>query len=86
MVMTNKFDQHKASRRWTRHSPSGEIHNQIGYIMVKRRFQSSVVAGIIRTFPGADVGSDHDLVMMTVRLRLKKTKKPGNTRVEFELD
>ena len=30
-------------------------------------------------------GSDHDFVMMTFRVRLKKTKKPTQTRLMFEL-
>ena len=30
-----------------------------------------------RSFPGADIGSDHDLVMMTFLVRLKKTRKPN---------
>ena len=29
-----------------------------------------------RSFPGADIGSDHDLVMMTFQVRLKKARKP----------
>ena len=33
---------HKPSRRWTWHSPGGDYHNQIDYIMVKQRFQSNV--------------------------------------------
>ncbi|XP_035828272.1 craniofacial development protein 2-like [Aplysia californica] len=32
LVLTDTFGQHKASRRWTWHSPSGEHHDQIDYI------------------------------------------------------
>ena len=39
-----------------------------------------------RSFRGADIGSDHDLVMMTFRVRLKKTKKPTQSRLRFDLD
>ena len=39
-----------------------------------------------RSFPGADIGSDHDLVMMSFRLRLKKIKMQGPTRIKFELE
>ena len=38
-----------------------------------------------RSFPGADIGSDHDLVMMNFRLRLKKIVKPKQVRVKFDL-
>ena len=64
------------------HSPVGHYHNQIDYIMVKRRFQSSVT----RSFPGADIGSDHELVMMTFRLRLQRMKNQGNIRIRFSLE
>ena len=36
------FGPHKASRRATWHSPSGKYHNQIDYIMARKRFRSSV--------------------------------------------
>ena len=39
-----------------------------------------------RNFPGADIGSDHDLLMMTFRLRLKKISKPKHTRLKFVLE
>ena len=38
-----------------------------------------------RSFPEADIGSDHDLLMMTFRLRLKKISKPKLTRLKFDL-
>ena len=39
-----------------------------------------------RSFPGADIGSDHDLLMMTFRLRLKRISKPKHTRLKFDLE
>ena len=39
-----------------------------------------------RSSPGADIGSDHDLLMMTFHLRLKKTSKPKHTRLKFDLE
>ena len=40
--------------------------------MVKKRFRSGVSIHRSRSFPGGDIGSDHDLVMMTFRVGLKK--------------
>ena len=71
LKLANTFGPHKASRRWTWHSPNGKHHNQIDYIMIKRRFQTSVNIAKTRSFPGADIGSDHDLVMMTFKFHLK---------------
>ena len=85
LKVVNTFDPHKRSRRWTWHSPGGNFHNQIDYIMVKRRFQSSVNIAKTRSFPGADIRSDHELVMMTFRFRLQRTKNQGNIRIRFSL-
>ena len=83
--VVNTFCPHKPSRRWTWHSPGGEYHNQIYYIMVKRHFQSSV--NIAKTsFPGADIGSDHELVMMTFRLHLQRMKNQGKVRIRFSIE
>ena len=77
LKVANTFSPHKPSRRWTWHSPGGDYHNQIVYIMVKQHCQSSVNIAKTGSFPGADTGSDHELVMMTFRLRLQRMKKPG---------
>ena len=54
--------------------------------MVKKRFSSSVNIAKTRSFPGADIGSDHELVMMTFKLHLKRTKKRGHARIRFDVD
>ena len=56
LVLANTFGHHKASRRWTWHSPNGQHHNQIDYILVRKRFRSGVDIARTRSFPGADVG------------------------------
>ena len=68
LVFANTFGHHKASRRWTWHSPNGQHHNQIDYIRVRRRFRSGVNIARTRSFPGADIGSDDDLLTMTSHL------------------
>ena len=66
--------------------PDGKNHNQIDYILVKKRFRSGVNIHRTRSFPGADIGSDHDLVMMTFQGRLKITRKPNQPRLRFNLE
>ena len=83
--MTNTFGPHKPFRRWTWRSPRGDYHNQINYIIVKQRFKSSVNIAKNRSFPGADIGSDHELVMMSFRLRLHRMKNQGHIRTRFSL-
>ena len=75
LVVPNTFGPNKTSRKITWHSPDGKTHNQIDYIMVKKRFKTSVNIAKTRSIPGAHIGSDHELVMMTFNLHLKRAKK-----------
>ena len=86
LFLTNTFGPHKRSKRWTWHSPNGKTYNRIDYVMVKERFRSSVNINRARSFPGADIGSDHELMMMTFRLPLKRIIKPTNTRIKYDLE
>ena len=38
LILANTFGHHKTTRRWTWHSPNGQHHNQINYILVRKRF------------------------------------------------
>ena len=74
------FKQHK--RRlyiWT--SPDGQHQNQIDYIICSQRWRSSTQSA--KTRWGAECGSDHELVINTFRLKLKKV---GKTAKPFRYD
>ena len=83
LVLANTFGLHKASRRWTWHSPNRQHHNQIDYILVRKLFRSGMNIAKTRSFPWADIGSGHHLLMMTFHRRLKKNQqaKTGKTQV-----
>ena len=74
------FQQHK---RWlyTWTSPDGQHRNQIDYILCSRRWRSSIQSA--KTRPGADCGSDHQLLIAKFRLKLKKV---GKTTRPFKYD
>ena len=38
-----------------------------------------------KVFAEADIGSNHDLLMMTFHLHLKRISKPEHTRLKFDL-
>lgn len=76
LVVSNTRYRHKMSRRITWTSPDGLTRNQIDYIMIDRKCATSINGNRTRSFPGADIGSDHNLVMMTLKLKLKKLSKP----------
>ena len=54
--------------------------------MIRRRLQSSVNLPQTITFPVADIGSDHDLVMMTFCLRLKRAPLQTSKRMKYNID
>jgi len=39
----------------------------------------------ILLFTGADIGSDHELVMASIKIRLSRYMKPKNPRIKYEL-
>ena len=64
---------------WT--SPDGQHQNQIDYMLCSKRWRSSIE--LTKTRPGADCGSDHELLIMKFRLKLKKR---GKTARPFRYD
>ena len=64
---------------WT--SPDGQHQNQIDYILWNQRWRSSIQSA--KTKPGADCGSDHELLIAKFRLKLKKV---GKTTRPFRYD
>ena len=53
--------------------PSGEDQNQTDYILCSLRWRTSIQS--VKTRPGADCGSDHELLIAKFRLKLKKIGK-----------
>ena len=62
-----------------------QVHNQKGFILTPQRFKSSIKEANTRSFPGADIGSDHDLVPTTIKLKLKTKRFTKSPRIRFDL-
>ena len=86
LVLANTLHPQKSSRKSTWHSPDGKTHNLIDYIMINRRYLTSLSLAQTRSFTGADIGSDHELVMTNMRLKLKKIRKGKSPRMKFDLE
>ena len=63
------FQQHKR-RLYTWTSPDGQHRNQIDYILCSQRWRRSIQSA--KTRPGAECGSDHELLIATYRLNWRK--------------
>ena len=66
------FQQHKR-RLYTWISPDGQHQNQTDYIPCSQRWRSSIQSA--KTRPGADCGSDQELLIAKFRLKVKKLEK-----------
>ena len=80
VIANTLFQQHKR-RLYTWTSPDGQHQNQIDYILCSQRWRSSIQSAKSR--PGADCGSDHELLITKFRLKLKKV---GKTTRAFRYD
>ena len=71
--MIHTVSQQHKRRLYTWTSPDGQHRNQIDYILCSQRWRSSIQSA--KTRPAADCGSDHELLIAKLRLKLKKVGK-----------
>ena len=81
LVTANTLFNQQKRRLYTWTSPDGQHWNEIDYILCSQRWRSSIHSAITR--PGADCGSDHELLITKFRLKLKKV---GKTTRPFRYD
>ena len=81
LVIANTLFQQHRRRLYTWTAPDGQHRNQIDYIHCSQRWRSSIQSA--KTRPGADCGSDRELLIAKFRLKLKKV---GKTTRPFSYD
>ena len=81
LVISNTLFQKHKRRLYTWTSSDGQHWNQIDYIICSQRWRSSIQS--TKTRPGAECGSDHELLIAKIRLKLKKV---GKTARPFRYD
>ena len=81
LVIANILVQQHKRRLYTWSSQDGQYQNQVDYILCSQRWRSSIQSA--KTRPGADYGSDHELLIAKFRLKLKKV---GKTTRPFRYD
>ena len=72
VIANTLFQQHKR-RLYTWTSPDGQHQNQTDYTFFAAKMESSKQSA--KTRPGANCGSDHELLIGKFRLKLKKVRK-----------
>ena len=81
LVIANTFFQQHKRWLYTWTSPDAQYQNQIDYILCSQTWGSSIWSA--KTRPGADCGTDHELLIAKFRLKLKKV---GKTNRPFRYD
>ena len=81
LFVTNTWYEQKPSARYTWWI--GQIKNQIDYILVDKRYRNGVPNSKSR--PGADCDSDHNPVIVTMKIRLQRVKK-GKNEVRWNMN
>ena len=72
LIANSLFQQHKR-RLYTWTSPDGQHQNQVDFFLCSQKWRSSIQS--VKTRPGDDCGSDHELLIAKFKLKLKKEGK-----------
>lgn len=73
LAIMNTFFKLPLRRLYTWKSPQDNsqkvVRNQVDFLLVNKRFKNSIQN--VKTYPGADIGSDHNPLIGTIKLQLK---------------
>uniref|UniRef100_A0A8D9AT98 Craniofacial development protein 2 n=1 Tax=Cacopsylla melanoneura TaxID=428564 RepID=A0A8D9AT98_9HEMI len=87
MVALNTFFQQPPRRLYTWRSPQDRpekvVRNQIDFILINKRYRNCCTS--MRTYPGADINSDHVPVIGEFRAKMKTTKRKTQKRCNMRL-
>ena len=84
LLLTNTCFKHHERNRYTWLSPDGNTKNQIDYIVIDKRWFSSMLDA--KSYPGADGDSDHNLVIAKMRLKALKIRKKEEIPLRVDLN
>ena len=73
MFICNTKYPNKPSRKWTWTSPSGRDRNMIDYVLILKNWANAIHQ--CRSFPSADISSDHALVLCNMSVQLNRYRK-----------
>ena len=84
LIVTNTWFKKPRRRPYTWKAPGDRGQHQLDYILMKQRFRNSVKD--VQTLPGADIDSDHNLLVAKVHTRLKKIIRFQKSKPRWDLE
>jgi len=73
LIVTNTWFRKPKRRLYTWKAPGDRSRHQLAYILVKHRFRNTVKN--VQTLPGADIDSDHNLLVAKVCTKIEENYK-----------
>ena len=84
LTISNKWFQHHPRKLYTWKRRGDIVRNQIDYIMIKKRSRNNVK--LAKAYLGVDINSDHNLVVIKLKVKLKKMQKTqGREHLNLDL-
>ena len=83
LVVGGSLFQHKDIHKITWKSPDGRTVSQTDHIIINQKFKRSLQN--VKAMRGADVGSDHTLVIGTITLKLRRAKLTEKRQPRFDV-
>jgi len=78
LIISGTVFPHKTSHKVSWVSPDNITQNQTGHIVISKRFRRSLLD--VRKKRGADIGSDHHLMIANFRFKILAARKTCETR------
>jgi len=82
-VVRDTLFQHKDTHKLTWRSPDGKTINQIDHLMIETRWRSSLQN--VRVYRGADISSDHFMLVSSLRLKLTSCYRKRSYRKRYDV-
>jgi hypothetical protein len=73
LIITKTHFKHHKRRRYKWQAPDDIRRVQIDYILVRGRYKNQIKD--CKSYPGSDINSDHNLILMHCELKFKRLQK-----------